>query len=72
MMEPIHDRMPVILTREAEDIWLDSDVQDTGLLSELLVPYRAQDMEAYEVSTLVNSPRNNSPEVIAPVGRLNL
>ena len=72
MMEPIHDRMPVILTREAEDIWLDSDVQDTGLLSELLVPYRAQDMEAYEVSTLVNSPRNNSPEVIAPVGRLDL
>ena len=66
-MTSIHDRMPVILPRESEDLWLDSDEQDSAMLSELLLPYDSNQMEAYEVSTLVNSPRNNSPELIAPV-----
>ena len=60
---PIHDRMPVILPREAEALWLDRDA-DTDALKELLVPY-AGGMEAYEVSTLVNSPKNDTPEVMA-------
>lgn len=69
-MTSIHDRMPVILPRESEVLWLDHDEQDVATLSELLLPYDSDQMEAYEVSTLVNSPRNNSPELISPVAKL--
>ena len=69
-MKSIHDRMPVILPRESEASWLDPEEQDTAMLSELLLPYDSDRMEAYEVSTLVNSPRNNFPEVIEPVATL--
>ena len=61
----IHDRMPVILPREAERVWLDPDQQDQDTLRALLTPYAATQMEAYPVSTLVNSPRNDTPDVIA-------
>ncbi len=63
LMEPIHDRMPVILTREGESSWLDRKAESSELRA-LLVPYPANEMDAYEVSTLVNSPKNDSPEVI--------
>ena len=66
----IHDRMPVILPREAEEAWMDPEDEDVGALSELLLPYPSDQMRAYEVSTLVNSPRNNSPECIAPIASL--
>ena len=69
-MASIHDRMPVILPREFEASWLDPEEQDTAMLSELLLPYDSDRMEGYEVSTLVNSPRNNFPEVIEPVATL--
>ena len=69
-MEPIHDRMPVILPRDAEEAWLDPETEDVGALSELLLPYPSDQMHAHEVSTLVNSPHNNSPECIAPVASL--
>ena len=39
LMAPIHNRMPVILSREAEPLWLDQSVQDPAALSELLAPY---------------------------------
>ena len=69
-MTSIHDRMPVILPREVEASWLAPEEQDTAMLSELLLPYDSDRMEGYEVSTLVNSPRNNFPEVIEPVATL--
>ena len=65
LMAPIHHRMPVILPRESEDIWLDPSNKDPKLLKELLSPYPSGEMEAYTVSTLVNSPSNDSPDVIA-------
>lgn len=67
LVEPIHNRMPVILSRDTESIWLDSAVQDPGLLTSLLVPPPDEAMEAYEVSPLVNSARNNVAECIAPL-----
>lgn len=66
LMSTIHDRMPVILPREAHGLWLDRDVDDPGLLQTLLKPYRAGEMEAYLVSTLVNSVRNDRPECAEP------
>ncbi|MDR3602541.1 MAG: SOS response-associated peptidase [Desulfosporosinus sp.] len=67
LMAPIHNRMPVILSRDSELVWLDQSIVDSHLLKSLLVPYPADLMIAYEVSTLVNSPRNNGPECLGPV-----
>lgn len=67
LLRPIHDRMPVILPRELEDLWLDEGVDDPGGLGGVLVSFDADAMEAYEVSTLVNSAANDGPEVIARI-----
>lgn len=66
-MEPIHDRMPVIVAPEDYGLWLDGAVQEPERLTPLLRPYPEAEMEAYPVSTLVNSPRNNSPECLEPI-----
>ena len=70
LVRPIHDRMPVILPKEAEDFWLDSAVEDHTRLLDLLQPYQASDMSAFPVSKLVNSVKNNSPECIEPVSEM--
>ena len=67
LMAPIHNRMPVILSKEAESLWLDSNHMDTAELRELLLPYSASEMTAYQVSSIVNSSRSNDPACIAPV-----
>ena len=41
----IHDRMPVILPREKEELWLDNTVQDIPLLKSLIQPYDESQME---------------------------
>ena len=66
-MEPIHNRMPVILPDEAEALWLDPLTEDPDILSSLLVPFPAESMESYPVSALVNSPKNHGPDCITPV-----
>ena len=68
LIEPIHNRMPVILPQSAESTWLDTGVEDADTLAPLLVPYPADGMEAYVVSTLVNSPKNDVPECLQPAG----
>jgi len=68
LMAGIHDRMPVILSRDAERAWLDQSIVDAGYLKSLLVPYPAEQMMAYEVSSFVNSVKNNGPECLVPVG----
>lgn len=60
-MQAIHNRMPVILNREDEKLWLGSD--NAGELLELLKPYPGE-MDAFPVSKLVNSPANDFPEVM--------
>ena len=66
LMEQIHDRMPVILPMEAEATWLDPQVEDQEALTSLLVPFPAEEMDAYVVSTLVNSAKNDFPECLMP------
>jgi putative SOS response-associated peptidase YedK len=66
-MKPIHDRMPVILQPENEDKWLDTELQEVAEVAQLLKPVDSELMEAYEVSTYVNSPRNQDSNVIRPV-----
>lgn len=70
VLKPIHHRMPVILVEEAEDIWLDTALDDRDALTQLLEPYPDDALEAYEVSRLVNSASNDVPEVTEPLPQL--
>ncbi|MBS4191140.1 SOS response-associated peptidase [Bacillus sp. FJAT-49705] len=67
LVKDIHDRMPVILKPEDEKIWLDRSITDPSYLDGLLKALNQDLMETYEVSTLVNSPKNNSPELIQKI-----
>ena len=67
LLRPIHHRMPVILPRNMEGFWLDRSNQDTTEFRSVLTPYPDDAMEAYEVSTLVNSVANDGPDLIARV-----
>jgi putative SOS response-associated peptidase YedK len=66
LMTPIHNRMPVILQHEAYSRWLDPTPLSPVDLNSLLIPYPTDEMIAYPVSTLVNSPANDLPEVLVP------
>lgn len=66
LLKPIHERMPVILHREDHDSWMRSDTPPDQL-ARLLTGYPPSEMEAIQVSTLVNSPRNDSEECRAAV-----
>jgi len=64
VVEPIHDRMPVVLELEDEQRWLGS--ADLGKVAAVLDPYEGGEMDAYAISTRVNNPANDSAEVILP------
>jgi putative SOS response-associated peptidase YedK len=66
-IRPLHDRMPVILTRENFDLWLDPKEEDTARLQELLVPAPNDFLETIPVSRTVNSPANDTPDCIEPL-----
>ena len=66
LISPIHNRMPVILHQEYEELWLDPSFKDTKELSSVLTPYLSDQMDFYEVSTVVNFPANDKPECIEP------
>jgi putative SOS response-associated peptidase YedK len=60
-----HERMPVILDKSAMWAWLDDQAKIPALQS-MLTPYPSEKMSAYAVSSLVNSPAIDSPQIIAP------
>lgn len=66
-LQPIHERMPVILTSDAIDRWLDADATREDLQA-LLQPYPGA-MDVYPVSTAVNKPVNDAPECVQPVSQ---
>ena len=59
----VHHRMPMILSKEEEDIWLNSESKEDDLLK-LFEPFPEKEMEAYAVSTLVNSAKIQDGEAI--------
>ncbi len=65
-MAAIHDRMPAILLRDRERVWLDPKL-DLEQLLRLLQPYPDTDMRAYAVSEAVNNVKNNSAVLIEPI-----
>jgi putative SOS response-associated peptidase YedK len=62
---PVHQRMPVLLS--GEDLWKWLGQEDAGSLQNLLKPYPAEEMVRYPVSTRVNSPELDLPDLIQPV-----
>lgn len=67
LVRPIHKRMPAIIRQEEESTWLDRSIQNPNVLNRLLQPYNEDEMEAYAVSSLVNSPKNNNEKLIEPL-----
>lgn len=66
LLAEIHDRMPVILTAEAQGAWLrrDADVRE---LKDMLAPFPAAAMKSFPVSSRVNSAQVDDPQMVEPV-----
>jgi putative SOS response-associated peptidase YedK len=67
VLEPIHERMPVVLDEAAWDPWLDPATDDLALLESFLVPAPDEWFDVYPVSTRVNSPDNNDADLVQRV-----
>jgi putative SOS response-associated peptidase YedK len=65
VMRPIHDRMPVLVQREAMADWLQSE--DKHLLDALMQPAADDSIEAMQVSSYVNNAHNEGEKCIEPV-----
>lgn len=66
LLEPLHHRMPVILNRDDRSKWL-SNLSLTDVTS-MFRQYPQEAMNAYPVDNLVNSPANNTVEILQPIG----
>ena len=67
LIQPIHDRMPVIMPKDKEDYWLDPTNKDKERLVHLLAPYPSEQMELYPVSPRMNRPMFDTAENIKPL-----
>lgn len=67
LMEPIHDRMPVILHEEDEYLWLNRRIQSHADLDQLLIPFPSELMDAYAVAKTVGSVSYDDPSCIEPL-----
>jgi putative SOS response-associated peptidase YedK len=62
LLSAIHDRMPVIVPHDKEDLWLAPEVEDAELLENFCRPFSSEELVLTRVSDRVNSPTYNSPE----------
>lgn len=67
LLQPLHDRMPVILHPEDYNYWLDPINSDQEKLGVLLKPFPTDRMSTYRVTNQVNDLENNEEELIKPV-----
>ena len=70
VLEPIHERMPVILKPEDYEQWLDPQENNTDRLQKLLIPYPADEMSSYPVGKGINYGNIDSPDLIKPINSL--
>ena len=66
LVRPIHDRMPAILRPKDEAAWLDSSGAPFHRVRAVLRPFESTEMDAHEVSGLVNEPLYDVPDCIQP------
>ncbi|WP_406672628.1 SOS response-associated peptidase [Natronospira sp.] len=62
----IHIRMPLILSPNQEVGWLSPNLNGKDQINQFLSAITPPDLEAYPVTTAVNSPRYDNPELIKP------
>jgi putative SOS response-associated peptidase YedK len=67
LVMPFHDRMPAMLPKDKEEIWLDPSIEDKEVLLPLLKAYDPAEMEAWEVTAKANRPEYDRPENIRPI-----
>jgi putative SOS response-associated peptidase YedK len=67
LLKPVHNRMPVILNDDDAQVWVEHDGGDLAHALALLRPFPADLMDAYDVSPLVNNPRNNLAACAVPI-----
>jgi putative SOS response-associated peptidase YedK len=70
LVAPVHDRMPVILSRENEERWLAPDPITPEDLKQILVPFLPGRMDAMPVSDLVNNPAIDDERLVRPLFQL--
>jgi putative SOS response-associated peptidase YedK len=63
----LHPRMPVVVSPEAFDLWLDCGKVDAMTATALITPAREGLLEAYEISPAVNRHDNDGPQLIEPI-----
>ncbi|WP_407270829.1 SOS response-associated peptidase [Radiobacillus sp. PE A8.2] len=66
-MQPIHDRMPVILPKEKENEWIEPLKRDPNEVYQFIQGLDIDPLEAYDVSDYVNSSKNEGQACIAPL-----
>jgi len=67
LIEPLHDRMPVLLAEKDWPKWLGEELATEAELLALLRPYPADDMQLWPVSTRVGKVQNNGPDLTMPI-----
>ncbi|PKB71239.1 MAG: hypothetical protein BZY87_06375 [SAR202 cluster bacterium Io17-Chloro-G6] len=67
LIQPLHHRMPVILSEETQALWLDPLTEDPTTLEPLLVSAPTELLTSHQVADTVNSVKNQGPECILPV-----
>jgi putative SOS response-associated peptidase YedK len=72
MITAIHERMPVVLTPEVWDAWLDRDLTDPNQAESLLQPIDPDLIHEHAVSSEVNSVRNNNSRLTEPANQPRL
>ena len=68
-IQPLHNRMPVILSDETQALWLDPLTDDPKILEPLLIPAPAELLTSHPVPETVNSVKNQGPECILPLSK---
>lgn len=67
LIHPLHDCMPVIISPDDYELWLDPNVQDVERLQPFLRPLPSEELTAHAVSPRVNSPAHDDPACIEAV-----
>jgi putative SOS response-associated peptidase YedK len=67
LVKPLHERMPIILSPNDYNAWLDPNTTDIAKLSYLFEPCPVDELTAYPVNTVVNNVRNEEAECAQPI-----
>ena len=66
LLAGVHDRMPAIIPKDRQDLWLHPGETDPDILQKLLKPFPPGELEMHQVSSKVNYTRYDNPDAIKP------